>query len=517
MADNTLKNTVNGFVDGAIGVVTTASELYSGDSRGIGTNKELTPEFIVPTPAWFPDSLIRSLDKSLYTKMLNSSAYISPDKIKTGGLVLDFYNDSGAGFLASMWNSAVNSIVSVAANQIASITSKVDSAINTVGGMIDSVFGEEKKISYKDLISANNNKLFLTEQPYVVIKGIHVQEYGSQRLTLLKKAIELVKSGFGSIFNDSNTKQQTETFETKVNNTLTSINKVIKDFIGKYYLTDEKNISDESWSNIVKKMKEPQYRLHGLAETFLSSIAIGHYSMMCKLPYIGSSSAMIQSSGEHGWNSPVTNNASGIIGGILNSIGGLTGMEIGWSEPLSWTSANMSQFTPLRANFAIFNDTFEHFITNYAFIIEFMATTKAVTDMIFIRSPYLYDVEIPGGLRYNLCSCTASISPIGKMRKLSYDESDIKSVMNDVFNININPASVQYIPDAYNVSLEFKSILPDLWNFADGYIRGLTGRYQHHPGTPPGFGFGGYNVGDNLDNRLTKFVSDLVDALSAKK
>ena len=89
-------------------------------------------------------------------------------------------------------------------------------------------------------------------------------------------------------------------------------------------------------------------------------------------------------------------------------------MEIGWSEPLSWTSANMSQFTPLRANFAIFNDTFEHFITNYAFIIEFMATTKAVTDMIFIRSPYLYDVEIPGGLRYNLCSCTASITPIGK-------------------------------------------------------------------------------------------------------
>ena len=26
------------------------------------------------------------------------------------------------------------------------------------------------------------------------------------------------------------------------------------------------------------------------------------------------------------------------------------------------------------------------------------------------------------------------------MRKLSYDESHIKSVMNDVFNININPS-----------------------------------------------------------------------------
>ena len=61
-----------------------------------------------PTPAWFPDSLIRSLDKSLYTKMLNSSAYISSE-IERGGLVLDFYNDSG-GFLASMWNSAVNSL-----------------------------------------------------------------------------------------------------------------------------------------------------------------------------------------------------------------------------------------------------------------------------------------------------------------------------------------------------------------------------------------------------------------------
>jgi hypothetical protein len=516
MADNTLKNTVNGFVDGAIGVVNTASELYSGDSRGIGTNKDLTPEFIVPTPAWFPDSLIRSLDKSLYTKMLNSSAYVSPDKIKTGGLVLDFYNDSGAGFLASMWNSAVNSIVSVAANQIASITSKVDSAINTVGGMIDSVFGEEKKISYSDLIAANNNKLFLTEQPYVVIKGIHVQEYGSQRITLLQKAIPLVKSAFDSIFNDS-TPKKSEDFATKVGNVLTSINGVIKKFIGEFYLTDEKDVSTKDWKDIINIMKKPQYRLHGLAETFLSSIAIGHYSMMCKLPYIGSSSAMIQSSGEHGWNSPVTNNASGIIGGILNSIGGLTGMEIGWSEPLSWTSANMSQFTPLRANFAIFNDTFEHFITNYAFIIEFMATTKAVTDTIFIRSPYLYDVEIPGGLRYNLCSCTASISPIGKMRKLSYDESHIKSVMNDVFNININPASVQYIPDAYNVSLEFKSILPDLWNFADGYIRGLTGRYQHHPGTPPGFGFGGYNVGDDIDTKLTKFVDALIDALPAKE
>lgn len=516
MADDTLKKSVDNFIDSTIGVVNTASKLYSGDSRGIGTDKDLTSEFIVPTPAWFPDSLIRSLDKSLYTKMLNSSAYMSPDEIEKGGLVLDFYNDSGAGFLASMWNSAVNSIVSVAANQIASITSKVDSAINTVGGMIDSVFGDKKTISYSDLIAANNNKLFLTEQPYVVIKGIHVQEYGSQRITLLQKAIPLVKSAFDSLFNDS-TSKQSKSFDKTITDTLASINGVIKKFIGEYYLTDEKNISDKSWSDIITTMGKSQYRLHGLAETFLSSIAIGHYSMMCKLPYIGSSSAMIQSSGEHGWNSPVTNNASGIIGGVLNAIGGLTGMEIGWSEPLSWTSANMSQFTPLRANFAIFNDTFEHFITNYAFIIEFMATTKAVTDTIFIRSPYLYDVEIPGGLRYNLCSCTASISPIGKMRKLSYNESHIKSVMSDVFNITLNPASVQYIPDAYNVSLEFKSILPDLWNFADGYIRGLTGRFQHHPGTPPGFGFGGYNVGDNIDTKLTKFVNALVDALPSKK
>ena len=516
MADDTLKKSVDNFIDSTIGVVNTASKLYSGDSRGIGTNKDLTSEFIVPTPAWFPDSLIRSLDNSLYTKMLNSSAYISPDEIEKGGLVLDFYNDSGDGFLASMWNSAVNSIVSVAANQIASITSKVDSAINTVGGMIDSVFGNKKKISYSDLIATNNNKLFLTEQPYVVIKGIHVQEYGSQRITLLQKAISLVKSAFDSLFNDS-TPKKTESFEKTVEKTINSINSVIKKFIGNYYLMDDKEISSQGWDKIIEKMGNPQYRLHGLAETFLSSIAIGHYSMMCKLPYIGSSSAMIQSSGEHGWNSPVTNNASGIIGGILNSIGGLTGMEIGWSEPLSWTSANMSQFTPLRANFAIFNDTFEHFITNYAFIIEFMATTKAVTDAIFIRSPYLYDVEIPGGLRYNLCSCTASISPIGKMRKLSYNESYIKSVMNDVFNINLNPTSVQYIPDAYNVSLEFKSILPDLWNFADGYIRGLTGRYQHHPGTPPGFGFGGYNVGNDIDTQLTKFVNALVDALPSKK
>lgn len=515
MAEDTLKTAVDGFVKNAVGVVNTASELYSGDSRGIGTDKKLTPEFIVPTPAWFPDSLIRSLDKSLYTKMLNSSAYISSDEIERGGLVLDFYNDSGAGFLASMWNSAVNSIVSVAANQIASITSKVDSAINTVGGMIDSVFGEEKQISYDDLIATNNNKLFLTEQPYVVIKGIHIQEYGSQRLTLLKKAIELTKSAFDSIFSDS-TPKQTKSFEKTIEDTLNSINKVIKDFIGKYYLTDEKDISSKNWNNIIQKMGEPQYRLHGLAETFLSSIAIGHYSMMCKLPYIGSSSVMIQSSGEHGWNSPVTNNASGIVGGILNSIGGLTGMEIGWSEPLSWTSANMSQFTPLRANFAIFNDTFEHFITNFAFIVEFMATTKAVTDAIFIRSPYLYDIEIPGGLRYNLCSCTASISPVGKMRKLSYNDSHIKSVMKDVFNINLNPASVQYIPDAYNVSLEFKSILPDLWNFADGYIRGLTGRYQRHPGTLPRFGHSGYNVGDDINTKLTEFVNALVDALPSK-
>jgi hypothetical protein len=512
MAEDTLKTAIDGFVKNTMGVINTASELYSGDSRGIGTDKDLKATFIIPTPAWFPDSLIRSLDKSLYTKMLNSSAYESPYNIERGGLVLDFYNDSGVGFLKSMANSAVNSIVSVAANQIASITSKVDSAINTIGGM----FGKDEKITYSDLIDINNNKLFLTEQPYVVIKGIHVQEYGSLRITLLKKAIELVKSGFDDIFNDSKPKQ-TESFEQKATNTLNSMNTVIKNFISKYYLTDETNISDKPWTDIIQKMSSPQYRLHGLAETFLSSIAIGRYSMMCKLPYIGSSSAMIQSSGEHGWNSPVTNNASGGIGDVLNVIGGITGMEIGWSEPLSWTSANMSQFTPLRANFAIFNDTFEHFITNYAFIVEFMATTKAVTDMIFIRSPYLYDIEIPGGLRYNLCSCTASISPIGKMRKLSYDESHIKSVMNDVFNINLNPASVQYIPDAYNVSLEFKSILPDLWNFADGYIRGLTGRYQHHPGTPPGFGFGGYNVGDELDNRLTKFVSDLVDSLSKGK
>ena len=45
-----------------------------------------------------------------------------------------------------------------------------------------------------------------------MIKGIHVQEYGSQRITLLQKAIPLVKSAFDSIFNDSTP----EDFATKV-------------------------------------------------------------------------------------------------------------------------------------------------------------------------------------------------------------------------------------------------------------------------------------------------------------
>ena len=472
--------------------------------------------FSIPSPAWYPDSLVRSVRKSLFQKMVNASYFANPsEKPARGGATLDFYSESSAGMIGSLWNSAVTTVMSTATGQITSITGKVDSAVNAV----KSLFADDEKMGISSLLYGNRGIPFLHEQPYVVVKGIHPEECGYEVFKCIQLIMPKIMQACSEIGEwITGDKKKTTDIGGKIEKVLKEFNKNAKSFVLDYFdpgkKTGLKNTSD--WTEIAGIMKDDSIRMHSLAETMLLEIINGHYAFNCKLPYIGNSGRpLIQTSGESGWNG-----GGNMISGAFEAIGDAVGINAAWNNPLRWSRSDIKNFTPLHLHFTAFNDTFEHFLSNYLFMTLFMATGKAVTDIIFVRAPYLYDIEIPGGFRYQLCTLSGSISPIGKTRCLVSDSSQFSQLEAALKTFigggerDVNMNAIRYVPDAYDMDFTFTSMLPDLWNFMDSYVFPTKGR-ENTPGIGDNQAYGSqwHNIPDTLSGRLTNFVDILVKNL----
>jgi hypothetical protein len=221
------------------------------------------------------------------------------------------------------------------------------------------------------------------------------------------------------------------------------------------------------------------------------------------LPFFGNNDKpILKSSGANAFKTGYGRNAENSENNDIIKIISKVSSHVVWNNAITWDPGNIGEdaYNPVNYSFNIYNDTLEHAMTNLAFIWSFGSTTQSVTDLVMLRPPYVYDIEIPGGVRFKYCTCGFEVRPGGKTRKftsikqdgMTKNDDEVCKVFKELYGVDVNPVAFSHVPDYYTVSITFRSLLPNTWNFVDSFL--------HHGDTAP-------QNGVELRHMLAKFTA----------
>lgn len=477
----------------------------------------------IQDPAWYPDSLIRSRKQNLYNHMLNVAKFkltydkfktpvkvneetgqlsgaikgISDDdanKIENSNKALDFYFQGGDEGLGKIVNNICKSVVSYAYSQVSGIVS----AAEQIPGMFSTAKGflQDSGIISKDGKKTTETKtpgmiytpesLFLTTQPMIDVQGIMTNERLLQQLKVGETAVKMLMDIIHDKSIDDNFfKNMFDNFE-----------KMMKELVYKIILPADKyeEYKDKGITDIISACSRPDVRLHGVAEKIFMTMIYGNYKAHFRIPMTQTQYQFGLAEGNKGW---VAADSSLIKGAenttdIINSFSEVNMpnvfMRRQWKQDRHVNGAKL-----FSCSFYLFNDTLDHFMLNFNYIIHLLALCNATTDTIFVRPPYLFNLRIPGGLRYLLCSCTCRVDGIGKIRKLGssdYVVNILKHITEQfVWNEGLAGDELTYCPDAYKVTLNFTSLMPNTWNFDQAYLTNIDIGVPKYENQPIGWSF----------------------------
>lgn len=428
---------------------------------------------VLPTPAWVPESYIRSQKKNFYLSMFNPQAVFGTGN----GTPLEFYKEESSSFPMGMLKNIGKSALTLVANQVGAMANTAQGVVNSVKGLLGIEDDEPPA-----------NDPFLENQPYVNVYGINMSPDLKTHIEIIKQAFNLIKDIMNT---DSGLGDLVDRLGKGVMN---AIKAILKNQPGAASINDFSSL----WAHISKN----ENREHSILELMLTKSFIGSYLQFVKIPYqhpaVSFQSCKGQWSGGFGDSSDFINKFVG------------SAYVMGSVEKISWSPQNLTMQTPITIDFNMYNDTFEHLATNFYFMLGFLAGSKATTDMIFMRSPYLYDIEVPGGGRYRLCTCDCTFKPVGRMRRLGYSmayELAKFSPWGGAWTLkelgeSCSPHNGFYFPDAWSVNIQFKSVLPDTWNFLSTY-------YFNKARKDP-------KLGDTITNILGEAVKGFAEAAGGK-
>lgn len=523
------------------GIATNLRQLIDADVRAVGVRDDATDVSYVriPMPAWIPDSYLRSLKKDLYFKMLNMALYNKPSiSLKTANDLsgenpngaLEFFIESGAdnsSLLQKLGKSALKSVATYATNQICSVVSKVESIVNQVS----SFFSDEKDDTSVETLSSEM-QAFIQMQPYLTIYGIHHAENireASKQLDSIINEIKSIGEAWKSIkefvsktFVGDQSKGAAGATE---NNSDSKLKRICLEII-------ERNKSNSTYAGALSQYKsfdgrtlaallltKQSLRLHSIADFIYRNRVAGKYTAIGYVPLSKEQRVIFTSSGsnnfsqvsqgnpnskpisdnpgvgkEHNFLSNMFTSLKGVLSDFASSYFADMNIVQGLERVL-WKTDAQTQMPPITTKFTIYNDTLEHYFLNIGFILKMTALTQQTTDGLFIRSPYLFDIIVPGGIRHPMCSCKFSCSTRGLLRQIgNVDDGGSQGNFADPFfsDLMVSKKFLEYAPDAYNIEITFTSILPAQWNFVHAYIT----EFEAEP-----------TLGVDLDDALTKIIS----------
>ena len=206
-------------------------------------------------------------------------------------------------------------------------------------------------------------------------------------------------------------------------------------------------------------LKIPYLLYYKLMSTFTTNIY--------EVPFTGKT--ILVSDGTSGWSDTglkgVNTSGSGIFSDLLNFFG----KNIRISTTPIWDGAADSTGSTYTIQFTLFNDTSDAAVQNFIFINTLFPNNKWLQYHIYQHSPSLYDIKIDGIGRAMLCAGQFECEAVGPLREPSEEIFRVlTSHMNSSHRLSywkeLKSQKLVVIPDAYDVKLTFKSLLPDNFN-----------------------------------------------------
>lgn len=188
------------------------------------------------------------------------------------------------------------------------------------------------------------------------------------------------------------------------------------------------------------------------------------------LPYNGTE--VFATSGTDGWGAANgfggTTSKNSIFGKLFNFALGSNLRIV--TQPI-WGGSSGGGSGGVSMTLSLYNDTMEHAINNFIFVNTICPSNMFLQYGIWQLPPSVYDIKIEGGRRWFMCTGTTSCQGKGVMRDVSqkfidelvdkHGNSIVKSGSNkQSFSVN----RLVKIPDVYELTLSFTSLLPDNFN-----------------------------------------------------
>lgn len=185
-----------------------------------------------------------------------------------------------------------------------------------------------------------------------------------------------------------------------------------------------------------------------------------------------------ESSGSSGWSASgiqdLTMGNSSFLGKIWNYFGSQLSIAMTptWNGQIGANGGKSYS-----CKFRLFNDTAENAIINYIFVNTLVPNNKMMNYHIYNHSPCLYDIKIDGVGREFMCTGTFSYTGLGPLREIpvemlgnSNENISFSKRVNDArydkdkFLTHVRDNKLIKIPDVYEVSMNFSSLLPSTFN-----------------------------------------------------
>ena len=211
------------------------------------------------------------------------------------------------------------------------------------------------------------------------------------------------------------------------------------------------------------------------------NIISGYYTGYYEMPLLDNTD-YLKSNGKDGWQSQ--SYMERYLGSAASTVKSFTSDYIGGLDIASrpkWTiDGGGEPYGDIEIKVMLFNDNIASTYNNMAFVHSFVGGNLWYQDAIVQKAPSLYDVELPGRMRYYFCACTVSVKFSGKVRVVSSNNissDDLRRVFakNGWFHftdlVEMNPYVLNNIPDAYDITFTFTPLLPNNYNTYFAYIQ----------------------------------------------
>jgi len=209
-----------------------------------------------------------------------------------------------------------------------------------------------------------------------------------------------------------------------------------------------------------------QGRVIDVPKFFYQSLITGYFAAMYDIPFIDHVE-YLNGGGAEGWSprSLKERILPGGLSGFLSKFSDtLAAFDIA-SKPKWQLTGTGPTYKEISVEFVLFNENIDALAKNIKFLHSIVPGNMWVQDQMLQRSSSLYDVEIPGRMRWFFCKADISSEFAGKVRYMTDDQ--IKTIIDRITtnsSISINPEAFRFIPDQYKMTISFTPLLPNNFN-----------------------------------------------------